>query len=72
MGRKVNGRTQRGATGLALLSLGLGSAEVAAPGTVARLVGADDGPRTRTIVRWAGGVRELVAGMGVGATSAPG
>jgi uncharacterized membrane protein len=72
VGGKVNGRTQRGATGLALVSLGLGSAEVAAPGTVARLVGADDGPTSRAIVRWAGGVRELGAGMGVGATSAPG
>jgi uncharacterized membrane protein len=70
--RTEDGRTHRGATGLALLSLGLGSAQVAAPGAVARLVGADDGPTTRTITRWACGVRELAAGLGVGASSKPG
>ncbi|WP_219420259.1 SRPBCC family protein [Pseudonocardia nigra] len=66
------GRTDRGATGLALFSLGLGSAQVGAPGAVARLVGADDGPTSRAVVRWACGVRELAAGLGAGTSSAPG
>jgi uncharacterized membrane protein len=71
--RKVHdGRTRYGATALALFSLGLGSAQVAAPGAVARLVGADDGPTSRTVTRWACGVRELAAGLGVGSSSAPG
>jgi len=61
-----DGRTRRGATGLALFSLGLGSAQVGAPGAVARLIGADDSPTTRLITRWACGVRELAAGLGVG------
>jgi uncharacterized membrane protein len=70
--RKVyDGKIQRGTTGLALFSLGLGSAQVAAPGEVARLVGADDGPTSRTVTRWACGVRELAAGMGVGSSSRP-
>jgi uncharacterized membrane protein len=69
---KADPRTHRGATGLALWSLGVGSAQVAAPGTVARVVGADDGPVSRTVTRWACGVRELAAGMGVGASAAPG
>jgi uncharacterized membrane protein len=68
---KADPATHRGATGLALLSLGMGSAQVGAPGAVARLVGADDGPTSRTITRWACGVRELAAGMGVGSSSAP-
>jgi hypothetical protein len=65
-------RTHRGATGLALFSLALGSAQVGAPGTMARLIGADDGPTSRTVMRWACGLRELAAGLGVGSSSQPG
>ena len=64
----VDGRTHRRMTGLALVSLGLGSAQVGAPGIVARMVGADDTPTSRSVVRLACGVRELAAAVGVGAT----
>jgi uncharacterized membrane protein len=68
----VRGRIDRRATALALLSLGLGSAQVGAPGVVIRLVGAEDDPRTRNVLRWACGVRELAVGVGAGSSSAPG
>jgi uncharacterized membrane protein len=64
-------RTQRATTALALLSLGLGSVQVAAPRMVAGLVGADAGPTTRALTRWACGVRELTAGMGAGWSARP-
>lgn len=67
----VDGRSHRAVTGLALTSLGLGSAQVGAPGVVARLVGAEDTPTTRSVVRLACGLRELAAAMGVGATRHP-
>jgi uncharacterized membrane protein len=71
--RKVyDGRIQRGATGLAFFSLGLGSAQVSMPGAVSRLVGADDTPTSRMVTRWVCGVRELSAGLGIGSSSAPG
>jgi len=70
--RKVyDGRIQRGATGLALFSLGLGSAQVSMPGAVTRLIGADDGPTGRMVTRWVCGVREPAVGLGVGPSSAP-
>ncbi len=59
---------RRRSTGLALLGLGIGGVEVAAPGAVARVVGADDGPGTRAVVRLACGARELAAAVGVGAS----
>ncbi len=71
-GRRQRERTRRDATGLALFSLGLGAVQVGAPALVTRLVGADDGPTSRAVMRWACGVRELTAGMGVGSSSAPG
>lgn len=64
----MDGRTHRRTTGLALVSLGLGSAQVGAPGIVARMAGADDTPTSRSVVRLACGVRELAAAVGVGAT----
>jgi uncharacterized membrane protein len=67
----MDGRTDRGATGLALLGLGLGSAQVAAPGLVARAVGARDDTTTRQVVRWAGGLREIASGLLVGTTAHP-
>jgi uncharacterized membrane protein len=42
----------------------LGLAEVVAPGAIARLVGADDNTKTRTVLR-ALGARELVSGLGI-------
>lgn len=68
----MDGRSHRGATGLALLGLGLGSAQVGAPGVVARMVGADDDPTSRGVLRWACGMRELATSLGVGSASAPG
>lgn len=70
--QRADGRTSRGATGLALFSLGLGSAQVGTPGAVARLVGADDGPTSRGVLRWACGVRELAVGLGAGFSASPG
>ncbi|NMH96936.1 SRPBCC family protein [Pseudonocardia sp. K10HN5] len=48
-----------------MFSLGLGTAQLVAPGEMNRLVGADDDPRNRRIQRWAGGARELAAGVGI-------
>jgi hypothetical protein len=64
-------RTRHRATVLALLSLGVGAVQVAAPGFVAGLVGADGGPTSRALTRWACGVRELTAGMGTGWSARP-
>jgi uncharacterized membrane protein len=49
---------------LGWFSVGLGAAQVAAPGGVNRLVGVDDTARSRALVR-AVGVRELAAGTGI-------
>jgi hypothetical protein len=38
---------------------------------MARLVGADDGPTSRAVTRWACGVRELVVGAGVATSRSP-
>jgi uncharacterized membrane protein len=50
--------------GLGWFSIGLGLAEVAAPGAVASLIGVRDTPKTRTVLRLYG-VRELAAGIGI-------
>jgi hypothetical protein len=68
----ARGRVDHRATTLALFSLALGSAQVGAPGAVIRLVGGEDGPRARNVVRWACGVRELAVGVGAGSSSSPG
>jgi uncharacterized membrane protein len=52
------------ATALGWFSIGLGLAEVAAPGSVARLVGVRDDDRNRWTLR-AMGVREVVSGVGI-------
>jgi|tagenome__1003787_1003787.scaffolds.fasta_scaffold15549860_2 hypothetical protein len=49
----ADGRTSRSVTALAALSLVLGSVETGSPGATARLVGADDGRTSRTVIRWA-------------------
>lgn len=52
------------ATGLALLGIGLGVAEIAAPGTLAGWVGARDTTRARSLLR-VFGVREIANGIGI-------
>jgi uncharacterized membrane protein len=55
---------ERLATALGWFSIGLGLAEVVAPGSVARLVGVRDDDRNRWALR-ALGVREVVNGVGI-------
>jgi hypothetical protein len=52
------------AEGLGWFSIGLGLAEVTAPGALAQLIGIQDSPRTRGVMR-AFGARELVSGIGI-------
>jgi uncharacterized membrane protein len=60
-----SGSTPGLATALGAFSLGLGLAEVAAPRTVARMIGtAEDGARMDRVLRGFG-VRELLAGVGI-------
>ena len=49
---------------LAMFSIGLGVAQVVAPGAVARLAGITDSGRTRTVMRVAG-LREIGHGVGI-------
>lgn len=55
---------ERLANGLGWFSIGLGLAEVIAPGKVAELIGVNDDDRTRTLLR-AYGAREIAAGIGI-------
>jgi hypothetical protein len=50
--------------GLGWFSIGLGVAEVAAPKTVAQLIGVQDDARTRAVLR-AYGAREIATGVGI-------
>ena len=52
------------AKGLGLFSIGLGLAEIAAPQSVAQLVGIEDGARNRAVIRGYG-ARELVNGLAI-------
>lgn len=52
------------ASGLGWFSIGLGLAEVLAPGPMARLIGVSDSNKTRQLLR-AYGVREITAGLGL-------
>ena len=61
---------KRLANALGWFSIGLGLAEVAAPGSVARLVGVRDDDRNRWTLR-AMGVREVVSGVGILAQPRP-
>jgi uncharacterized membrane protein len=61
---------ERLANALGWFSIGLGLAEVAAPGSVARLVGVRDDDRNRWTLR-AMGVREVVSGVGILAQPRP-
>lgn len=60
---EVDGKEQL-ANGLGWFSIGLGLAEVVAPGRVAQLIGLPDEDRTRGILR-AYGCREIAAGIGI-------
>jgi uncharacterized membrane protein len=67
--RRVEGSSDRQtenriASGLGWFSIGLGLAEIVAPGTVARLAGVPEEGRTKTILR-VYGMRELAAGVGI-------
>jgi uncharacterized membrane protein len=62
--RGRNENQQRLANGLGWLSIGLGVAEIAAPGQLARLIGVPDTGRKRTLLR-AYGLREVAAGIGI-------
>ncbi len=55
---------ERLANALGWFSIGLGVAEVAAPGAVARLIGVQDDARNHAILRTMG-VREIAAGVGI-------
>ena len=61
--RHANGQT-RPADGLGWFSIGLGLAEVAAPGSIARLIGAPDDAGSRALLR-AYGAREIANGIGI-------
>lgn len=67
MARDEARRSERGdplAIGLGWFSVGLGVAALAAPGALARFIGAPDTARSRSLVRFVG-LRELVSGVGV-------
>jgi uncharacterized membrane protein len=61
---------ERLANALGWFSIGLGLAEVTAPGSVARLIGVSDDDRNRWALR-ALGVREVVSGVGILAQPRP-
>jgi len=52
------------ATGLGWFSIGLGLAEILAPGSLARLIGVNDDDGNRSLLRFYG-VREVAAGVGI-------
>lgn len=57
--------------GLGVFSIGLGTAQLVAPAALNRLIGARDDDRTRAVHRWAGGAREVTAGVGLGSRRNP-
>jgi uncharacterized membrane protein len=58
------------ANGLGMFSLGLGLAEIAAPGYLAKFIGVSDDSKTRNILR-AYGAREIGTGLGILAERQP-
>lgn len=61
--RQHNGEA-RLAEGLGWFSIGLGLAEITAPGALAQLIGVEDSSRTRSMMR-AFGAREIASGIGI-------
>jgi uncharacterized membrane protein len=59
-----NDNVERLANALGWFSIGLGLAEVAVPGTLAKLIGVKDKDRTRNVLRGYG-LREIAAGVGI-------
>lgn len=58
-------KTQRLVDGLGLFSLGLGTAQLVAPGVMNRLIGANNTAKSRAVQRWLGGAREFTLGTGI-------
>ena len=56
---------QRLVDGLGAFSIGLGTAQLVAPGVLNRSIGASDDARSRAVQRWLCGARELAAGVGL-------
>ena len=65
-----NDSDDRLATGLGMFSLGLGLAEVTAPGAVANFIGVEGDDKARTILR-SYGAREIGTGLGILAQKRP-
>lgn len=61
---------ERLANGLGWFSIGLGAAELLAPGSVARLIGVNDDDGNRSLLRFYG-LREIAAGVGILTQSRP-
>src|SRR5829696_7229885 len=61
---QADGEMERLARALGWFSLGLGFAQIAAPGKVAQLVGVDDNDETITVMRVLG-AREIASGLGI-------
>jgi uncharacterized membrane protein len=64
MQKTMNKRIEPLAKGIGWFSIGLGLAEVAAPGKIAQLIGMGDQPGKRTLLRFYG-FREIAAGVGI-------
>lgn len=62
--RRTDGRDGALAKGLGWFSVGLGMAEVAAPGLLARAIGVSDNADNRDLLR-AAGLREIASGVGI-------
>jgi uncharacterized membrane protein len=56
---------------LAGFSVMLGSAQLAVPGAMNKLIGASDNPRSRAVQRWLGGARETAAGIAIESSRNP-
>jgi uncharacterized membrane protein len=63
-GRSLREGAEQRAKGLGVFSLGLGLAELLAPGGVARMIGVPDTDRSRTVLTLLG-LRELTSGLGL-------
>jgi uncharacterized membrane protein len=70
-GSRQNEYYERLANGLGWFSIGLGVAELLAPGGLAKLIGINDDERTRGILRFYG-LREIGAGVGILTNERPG